>query len=143
MAEPCQCPMHRAEREARETLEQVTCERDEALARAEAAEEALAKINVIRNSIVGTQTLNWSEHVYPLVAALNEAGVKGLPYPEAKASVGTLIEQRDALREALEDLFSCLALIGGSKELVALLGDAACSALDRLAALAQAKGGSK
>jgi hypothetical protein len=51
------------------------------------------KVNAIRNSIVGAQTVNFSEHVYPLVAALNEAGFKGLDYAEARENVGSLIEQ--------------------------------------------------
>jgi hypothetical protein len=46
--------------------------------RVKKAQSALAKINEIRNSIIGLQTINWSEHVYPLVAALNEAGVDGM-----------------------------------------------------------------
>lgn len=45
---------------------------------------ALDKINAIRNSIIGFQTVNWSEHIYPLVAALKEAGLDGLPYHEAR-----------------------------------------------------------
>lgn len=71
----------------------------------------LSKINEIRNSIVGLQTLNWSEHIYPLVAALNEAGCKGLPYPEARGMFGTMLERTNAaeaqvaqLRAALEEL---------------------------------------
>lgn len=54
---------------------------------------ALAKINDIRNSIIGLQAFNWSEHAYPLVAALNKAGIEGLEYPEARANVGTLLER--------------------------------------------------
>jgi hypothetical protein len=69
--------------------------------RAERAETALAKINEIRNSIVGSQTVNWSEHVYPLVAALDGAGVEGLPYPEAREHVHGLIDRaRKAERNA-------------------------------------------
>lgn len=64
-------------------------------ARAERAEAALTKINEIRNSIVGSQTINFSEHLYPLVAALNEAGFAGLPYPEARANVGTLLARAE------------------------------------------------
>lgn len=59
----------------------------------DAARAALGKINEIRNSIVGMQTLNWSEHIYPLVAALNEAGVKGMPYPEGREHFGTMLER--------------------------------------------------
>lgn len=54
---------------------------------------ALEKVNAIRNSIVGIQGFNFSEHAYPLVAALDEAGFRGMPYPEARENVGTLIER--------------------------------------------------
>jgi hypothetical protein len=80
--------------------------------RAEKAEVALQKINGIRNSIVGAQTLNWSEHIYPLVAALNEAGLVGEKYVDARASVGTLIErtkQAEAERDELSALVHELA----------------------------------
>jgi hypothetical protein len=56
-------------------------------------EKFLLKINDIRNSIIGFQMISWSEHIYPLVATLNEAGVKGLHYPEAKKNNGTLKEK--------------------------------------------------
>lgn len=55
--------------------------------------EALLKINEIRNSIVGLRQINWSEHIYPLVAALNEVGIEGLHYPEAKEKFGTMLER--------------------------------------------------
>lgn len=54
---------------------------------------ALNKINEIRNSIVGFQNINWSEHIYPLVAALDEAGIEGMGYPEAKEYFGTMLER--------------------------------------------------
>lgn len=57
------------------------------------AEAALTKINAIRNSIVGLQTINWSEHVYPLVAALNEAGYSAMQYEDAKQHYGTMLER--------------------------------------------------
>lgn len=63
-------------------------------------QQALEGINAIRNSIVGAQMFNWSEHAYPLVSLLNRAGYEGLPYPEAKANVGTLLD-RIAELEAL------------------------------------------
>lgn len=63
---------------------------------------ALNKINDIRNSIIGCQGFNFSEHAYPLVAALNEAGIHGLPYPEAKKNLGTLIERNEQLIEVLK-----------------------------------------
>ncbi len=59
--------------------------------------QALEGINAIRNSIIGAQTWNWSEHGYPLVSLLNRAGYEGLPYPEAKANVGTLLERIEEL----------------------------------------------
>ena len=62
------------------------------------------KVNAIRNSIVGMQGFNFSEHAYPLVAALNEAGLVGMPYPEARANLGTIIEQRDALAALVQQL---------------------------------------
>ena len=40
----------------------------------DALKATLRKINGIRNSIIGQQGFNFSEHAYPLVAALNEAG---------------------------------------------------------------------
>jgi len=71
---------------------------------------ALSKLNEIRNSIVGVQGFNFSEHAYPMVAALNEAGFEGLPYPEAKANVGTLIERatlaEDAIKGVIEQVES-------------------------------------
>lgn len=54
-------------------------------------EAALAGIDKIRNSIVGLQNVNWSEHIYPLVALLDRAGYRGLPYPENKQNFGTLL----------------------------------------------------
>lgn len=66
------------------------------------------KVNAIRNSIVGMQGFNFSEHAYPLVAALNEAGLVGMPYPEARANLGTIIEQRDALAALVQQLREAL-----------------------------------
>lgn len=71
---------------------------------------ALAAINDIRNSIVGTQTVNWSAHIYPLVKALEEAGIRGEGYDIAREKAVTLIDDNTRLckvltqaREALED----------------------------------------
>jgi|WetSurSiteA1Bulk_404760.scaffolds.fasta_scaffold28855_2 hypothetical protein len=72
--------------------------------RIEELEKALSKINRIRNSIVGTQTLNWSEHVYPLVAALDEAGMQGMSYPEAKKYFGSLLERITLLESLLREI---------------------------------------
>lgn len=65
-------------------------------------EQALEGVNAIRNSIVGAQTFNWSEHAYPLVSLLDRAGYEGLPYPEAKENIGTLIDRADAAKVLLE-----------------------------------------
>lgn len=62
-------------------------------ARVEVLEGALEAINAIRDSIVGLQSFNFSEHAYPLVAALNAAGFEGKPYPDARENVGTLLER--------------------------------------------------
>jgi hypothetical protein len=67
-------------------------------------DEALKAINEIRNSIIGLQSLNWSEHVYPLVAALDKAGYQGMDYPEARANYGTMLERAVKAEDALEAL---------------------------------------
>lgn len=67
-----------------------------------AAEKALQKINDIRNSIVGMQTVNFSEHVYPLVAALNEAGIEGENYPVCLKYFGSLIERAVRAEKVVE-----------------------------------------
>lgn len=67
------------------------------------------KVNAIRNSIVGMQGFNFSEHAYPLVAALDAAGFKGLNYAEAKANLGTMIEQRDKAEAERDELLGRLA----------------------------------
>lgn len=59
-------------------------------------EGALTKIDAIRNSIIGCQSVNWSEHIYPLVAALNEAGFEGQEYEDARENVGALIDRANA-----------------------------------------------
>lgn len=70
---------------------------------------ALEKVNAIRDSIVGCQCFNWSEHAYPLVAALNDAGFEGQDYPEAKAYVGSLIERAVAAEDEVVKLREALA----------------------------------
>lgn len=84
-----------------------TAGRDE-LERRQKAEAALVKINEIRNSIIGTQSLNWSEHIYPLVAALEAAGVRGKPYPEGKAYYGQLMERLSAAEARVAELVALL-----------------------------------
>lgn len=65
---------------------------------------ALEKINGIRNSIVGGQLFNWSEHAYPLVAALEEAGIKGDGHEIASKNLGTLLDQVKAAEAQRDEL---------------------------------------
>jgi hypothetical protein len=72
---------------------------------------ALDKINDIRNSIIGLQRINWSEHIYPLVAALDAAGLVGMGYDKARPKFVALVDRANAaeadvtrLREAIEPL---------------------------------------
>jgi hypothetical protein len=46
---------------------------------------ALRKIDRIRNNIVGSQSINWSRDIYPLVSALKDAGYEGEGSEAAKA----------------------------------------------------------
>ena len=66
---------------------------DKAEARVEVLETCGNAINAIRNSIVAFQKVNWSEHMYPLVAALNEAGFEGDSYEVAHKEHGALLER--------------------------------------------------
>ena len=65
---------------------------------------ALEKIDDIRNSIIGTQNINWSEHIYPLVAALEEAGFEGKSYAENHKNMGTLIERTNRAEAEIKRL---------------------------------------
>jgi hypothetical protein len=73
-------------------------------------QELAETVNGIRNSIVGAQTVNWSEHIYPLVAALEKAGIKGLPYPKAMKNIGTILQRNANLEVKCSDL---LEAVGG------------------------------
>ena len=92
---------------------------------------ALERINDIRNSIIGCQTVNFSEHVYPLVAALGSAGYAGLEYAEARENVGTLIDRTNAAEAALEaiklgqDASTGTCGIGKADETKAILSEGA------------------
>lgn len=102
-------------------FEEVEAERDKLKAERDMFAEhrrALAKINEIRNSIVGSQTINWSEHIYPLVAILESIGIHGAGYPVARKNFGTIIErlkqaekERDNLRSAATSIRSALRAI--------------------------------
>ena len=65
--------------------ESIIMDRD---ARIKVLENALTKIDAIRNDIIGRQKIGWSSHVYPLVAALGEAGYPGMDYEAARAALG-------------------------------------------------------
>lgn len=88
------------------TVTDTQAEIDELRAYLEAAEAKLAeamtalqKISDIRDSLIGGQQFNWSEHAYPLVAVLAEAGFKGKGYEVSRANLGTLIEQAKEARQ--------------------------------------------
>ena len=74
-------------------------------------EASLKKIDEIRNSLIGTQTVNWSAHIYPLVAALAEAGYEGESYDVAREKAKTLIEQRNDAISRAEQAESSLAAL--------------------------------
>jgi len=95
-----------SEHEAKVLSDFETYEAEAATLRARVAElEAMGeKVNAIRNSIVGLQCFNFSEHAYPLVAALNEAGFAGTPYPDARANVGTLLERANKAEVRVAEL---------------------------------------
>jgi hypothetical protein len=67
----------------------------------------LIKIDAIRNSIIGFQRVNWSEHIYPLVAALDEAGFEGAEYEKARADAGTLLEQIKRAEQERDAALAC------------------------------------
>lgn len=75
---------------------------------------ALKAINEIRNSIIGLRALNWSEHVYPLVAALDKAGYEGIGYPEARKYFGSLLERAVKAEDALAAMAAQQGEKGGS-----------------------------
>ena len=71
-----------------EDLWAIEAEFDALRERVKVLEDALTKIDAIRNDIIGRQKIGWSSHVYPLVAALDEAGYPGLDYEAARAALG-------------------------------------------------------
>lgn len=96
-------------------IERLTKEVEQETGKCMKYQQALQKINDIRNSIVGLQTINWSEHIYPLVAALNEAGVQGMEYPEAREKFGTMIQRTVKAEAEIERLQEALR---GSRDLI-------------------------
>lgn len=73
-------------------------------AEVERLKTALTKINGIRDSIIGCQKVNWSEHIYPLVAALEAAGFEGASYEVARNQIGTLMERTNKAEAEVERL---------------------------------------
>lgn len=65
---------------------------------------ALTKIDDIRNSIVGYQAINWSAHIYPLVAALEEAGIHGMGYEKASQMAKDQLARIKELEERIAEL---------------------------------------
>ena len=65
---------------------------------------ALTKIDEIRNSIVGYQSINWSAHIYPLVEALEEAGYEGLGHEKASELARTQLQRIAALEQRVSEL---------------------------------------
>ncbi len=101
---------------AEKAVEYARSQRDAALSRAAAAESALAKVNEIRNSIIGLQKTNWSEHIYPLVAVLNAAGLQGMPYPEAFKNFGTMLERTNAAESTSSALRARVEALAAAEE---------------------------
>jgi hypothetical protein len=71
---------------------------------------ALSKIDAIRNSIIGYQTVGWSQHIYPLVSALEEAGYHGEGYEKSRETAKT---QVDLINELMAENASLRARSGG------------------------------
>jgi hypothetical protein len=88
-------------------------------------EMALTKISAIRDSIVGYQNVGFSEHIYPLVAALEEAGFRGIGYEAASKMAKDQIQKIDDLRAEVADM---KAQIERVKE---LLSDGLINCLDK------------
>lgn len=65
-------------------LRREVADRDERIAM---LTEALTKIDAVRNDIIARQSINWSAHIYPLVAALEAAGFKGVGYEKGRAAL--------------------------------------------------------
>ena len=68
----------------------------------------LEKIHEIRNSIVGLQTVNWSEHIYPLVAALGEIGLHAEGYEISRPRFRTMLDRTCEAEKKAEKLNDAL-----------------------------------
>lgn len=90
---------------------------------------ALAKINCIRNSIIGMQGFRFSMHAYPLVAALNAAGFEGMSYEDAKAYHTKLRETMKNPGDEIPDIAHPIAKPSEDAIMAAALGESAVEAL--------------
>lgn len=86
---------------------------------------AMRTISGIRDSIIGAQAVNWSEHVYPLVAALDGAGFTGAGYEASRANLGTLLQRIATLEAECERLRAMNVNLRGAIMSVAGIADAA------------------
>jgi hypothetical protein len=86
--------------------------------RIDQCESALTKIDAIRNDIVGRQTIGWSAHVYPLVAALGDAGYPGEGYDVARAKAVALISEVKRLEKELAAERAKVATMEAEREIV-------------------------
>lgn len=68
--------------ELREIRSETSRQLNAALDERDAYKAALDAINAIRNHIIERQSVNWSAHIYPLVKALNDAGITSSPKEE-------------------------------------------------------------
>ncbi len=80
---------------------------ERAMERIKELEATLTTISGIRDSLVGFQQFNWSEHACPLVAALDAAGFVGVGHKIAAPNCNTLVNaklksdfERDAAKAA-------------------------------------------
>lgn len=58
-------------------------------------DSAMAKLSDIRDSIIGMQGFNFSEHAYLMAEILDSAGYRGHGYETSVRNFGTLLQQRD------------------------------------------------
>ncbi len=107
----------------RDGLVRVRAEANAATARAAELEAerdkfkvALDKINDIRDSIVGLAQIGWSEHIYPLVSALDEACIKGMPYKEARPHFTGILDRAIKAEDRAAELEAALRALVESHE---------------------------
>lgn len=77
-------------------------------ARVTKLEKFAAEVDRIRNNIIGKQGVNWSRDIYPLVAALGEAGYEGVGYDEAREAIKQQIAAEEAERAKVDALVRAL-----------------------------------